>query len=107
MRGEPDDGVIAMAPGQFEEYRPVRFSRGRKLHRDQQLIRLEVGFEEACEEFIREDPAFPAFSGSNNRCVQGNSTRRVFRGRVRQREAAADRPAIANCRMRDMRDSLR
>ncbi len=88
-----------MAPRELEEHRALG---ARKFHGGEDLARPKVGLEEALEEVLRGDLPLGLGALKDQSGIQGQYHRRILGGRIGEREAAAQRAAIADRRVRDM-----
>ena len=100
---QADDGVVALAARELEEH---GFRRFRKLGADQDLARPEVGLEQRLEEAGGRNAPLALLPGDDQHRVERQRARRQLRVRIGEREAAAERAAVADRRMRDMRDRV-
>ena len=96
-----------MPSGELEKYRALILADRREFDRDDHLGWPEVVLEQALEEFCRGHQALAVFSRHDDARVERDRARRVLGGGIREREAAAKRAAVADCRMRDVRHCLR
>ena len=103
VRGEADDGVVAMAPRELEEHRALVLGRVGNSTAITSSPGCEVDLEQALEELLRPRP------GARRPC-RDTTMRRIERHRaggvlgrgIGEREAAADGAAVA-----DRRDARR
>src|SRR5207244_1265634 len=73
-----------------------------KADRDEDVVRLERGRKEALEELARGDCAAAALSGDRELGIACNAYGRQLGGGVGVRQAAANRAAVADLRVRDV-----
>ena len=102
--GKADDGVVAMATRELGEHRALgrgEFGAGQQLVWPQ--IRLEQGF----EKIPGANASFALAASQNDRRIERERDGGIFRRRIGEREAAAERAAVADRRVRDMGNGLR
>ena len=78
----------------------------RKLRPDDDLAWPDVGLEQCLEEFTRRHAPLTAPMGEHDGGIERDRASGVFRCRVGKREAAAERAAVADRRMGDVRRGL-
>ena len=101
-----DDGVIAAPPRQFVECPAMRRANDRHMNRRQQLARLDRGLKQIDEVIVGRHAARAVAAHDFQFGTHRQRHRRKFRGRIGQRDAAAERPLVADRRMRDVRRSV-
>src|SRR6267378_1933114 len=99
---QTNDCIIAMPARELDEHRLVG---GRKLG-GEDFRASQIGFKQPFEEFRRLDMTFSLFAEKDEGGIQCQSAGGVFGGRVGEREAAAQRAAVADRRVRDVRRRL-
>ncbi len=103
LRRKADNRVVAMPPGKFlEEMRRAR-AGDRHLDRDQQILRRQLRLVDAGEERLCGNPPLAAGAADHDGRAQRQHAGRQFGRRIGLRKAAADRAAVADRGVRDVR----
>jgi hypothetical protein len=89
--------------GELHKHRLVG---GREFGCGEDFRALQIGFKQPLEEFRRLDMTFSFLAQNNEAGIQCQGTCGVLGGRVGEREAAAQRAAVADRRVRDVRRCL-
>ena len=105
--GEPDQGIVPMPARQLGEAKPRAGPGHRYANRGEHVAGPERRFEQAFEELVRRNAAPTGAAGHFDLGPERQETGGQFRRRVRQRDRSADGTAVANRRMRDVRDRMR
>ena len=103
---DADDGEIAAPARDFHEAAAGSRRRDRQFHFHQHLVGLERGGQRADEKIRRGDPSLAVRRLRAQPAGQRQHDGRHFGRRIGMREIAADGAAIADLRMRDMRQRL-
>ena len=102
----PGQSEIAVAARQFGKARRRARRRRRKFDRNDQFARPQVGLEQTLEEILGLDLALAASAGQHQRRAERHRAGRKFGRRIGIGETAAERAAIADRDMADMRRRL-
>ena len=100
------DGVIAVPARELMKERRGIFPRHRQFDGHQQFLRRQRSFIDAGEKIPRRDPALAGPSAHHDGRIERQHAGRQFRRRIALRQAAAERSAVADCRMGDVADRV-
>jgi hypothetical protein len=89
-----------VAPGQLEEHRALVLELRRHLDRGDQLARREVDLEQALEEVLRLHQALAAGARHHDARIERHHARGILGRGIGERDAAAERAAVADRRVR-------
>ena len=106
-RGEPDQRIVAMPARQFGEAETVAGPGHRDANCGEHVAGPNGRFKQAFEEIVCRNAALTGSPGHFDLGSERQETGGQFRRRIGQRDRPADGTAIANRRMRDVRDSPR
>src|SRR2546422_442731 len=95
--------IIAVTAGELDEHCLVG---GREFGRGENFRGPQIGFEEPFEERACLYPSFALLSCNDEGGVERDCAGRILGGRVGERETAAQRAAVADRRVRDVRRRL-
>ena len=106
-RRQPDDRVVAVPPRQFGKAGARVLAGGRHADGGEHLVRRQRGLEQALEEILCLDGALALRAGRLDFAVERQQAGRQFGGRVGKGDGAAERAAVADRRVADMRHGAR